>query len=213
MEENNKKININIMRPIDEAVLNGLDKIKELPQYQKVQDQYNLLEDHEQTIVNTALMFLTILIPLLLTLVFYFFYSSTNTKLNSLEEVIQNASAIISKTQQINEKKRTVLGQSINTEGQLKNIINSSLRITGIEPTKIIINNFDLYDNAGINEVSATLQFKDLSNINVYSLFKSLIIDKKFKAKSINIEKDLKSELLNGSLNLIVFSKGLTENE
>ncbi len=199
MEENKKTFDVKIMKPIDELVMTQLEKVKELPQYQKVQDSYNLLEDGQQTIANIVIMIFTVSIPVLITIIFFIIYSSKSSQLDQAEKTINSASSIISKSNQIREKKSKVFGPTISTEGQLRSRINSSLSGSGIDSSKIIITNFDLFDTAGVNEISATIQFKELSNSNVFALINTLFIRNKFKAKNINREKNLKAQLVNCS--------------
>jgi hypothetical protein len=78
---------------------------------------------------------------------------------------------------------------------------------SGIDTSKISISNFELYEAAGINEINARLQFKGFSSANMYNFLQRLFVRDKFKAKTINIEKKDETKLIDGSLEVIYYSK------
>jgi hypothetical protein len=205
--------NLNIMKKIDLLLLDNIEKLKGSSEFQKITDKYNLLEETHQAVVNTMLMALTFIIPLFIILFAYLFYSSTSHKIELSEKMIETASSIISKSRQLKIESRDLLGTSITSEAMLKNKITSALSSAGIDTSKIIISNFDLFEDAGINEVSADLQFKSLSSQNVYALMQKVFVQSRFRAKTINIEKNTKDQLLEGMIQISHFSKAPELNE
>ena len=199
--------NLNIMKKIDLMILNKIEKLKDSSEFQKVTDKYNLMQETHQAIINAVLMTLTFVIPLFIILFAYLFYSSTLNKVQLSEKMIETASSIISKSRQLEIESKDLLGRSITSEAMLKNSITSALSSAGIDTSKIIISNFDLFEDAGINEVSADLQFKSLSSQNIYSLMQKIFVESRFRAKTVNIEKNPKDQLLEGILKISHFSK------
>ncbi len=204
---------LNIMKNIDNSILNIVDKIKATTEFQKMTDKYNLLEDNHQNIFTAVLMIITITLPLLIVLISYIFYSGVKTKVDLNEQMIEAASSIIAKTRQLKIETNDLLGRPITTESMLKNQISSSLSSAGINTSNITISQFNLFENSGVNEVSASLQFKGLSSQNVYSLFEKIFIQGRYKARTINIEKNAQSQLLEGLIELSHYSKAPTQNE
>jgi hypothetical protein len=208
-----KKTNLTIMKSMDEFVLIQIDRLKESPQFQKILDKYSSLEESEHMITNIILMILTVVIPFIFIIVFYVILSSQTSELAQNEKIINSASKIIAQSMELKNQKAKTFGREITDQASLKSMISGVLSSSGIDTAKVTINNFEIFDTAGINEVNATVQFKELSSSNVFSLLQNLILTNKFKAKNINIEKDLKIQLLNGSIDVVYFSKSTSNNE
>lgn len=204
--------NFSPMKMMDEAVFSQLDKVKDLPAYQKIIEFYNLIDDTQQSIANAALMFLVLIIPLLFVLIFAGWKSSLESELDIHEKIIEKASTIVSKTNQVKKISETTLGSAITSETALKTKISTLLNGTQIDPSKIIVSNYDNFENNNISEVSATVQFKELSNKNISKLFEKLYVLDKFKPKAINIKKDPKIQLLEGTIDLVYYGR-LENNE
>lgn len=199
--------NLNFMRSIDELLLSQLEKFKETAQYQKVLDQYNLLEEWEQSIANAVLMAVTILLPLIFILIFYSFFSSVKNDVTIKEQIVTTASSIIAESSQVRSKSNQVFGQEIPTENILKNRISSSLSSAGIDSAKVKVSNFDLTENAGINELNAQIQFNGFSSVNIYAFIKSLLVTGKYKVREVLVEKNINTNLLDGKFDLSYYSK------
>ena len=195
------------MKVIDEMVLGHLDKVKDLPAYQKVVDSYNLIDDTQQSIANGILMVFVLLMPLLMVLIFAGWTSSLKSELETHEEIIAKASTIVSKTNEVKKASEKTLGRAITSESSLKTKVSSLLNGTQIDPSKIIVSNYDNFENSNISEVSATIQFKELSSKNIFKLFEKLYVFNKFKPKAINIKKDPKIQLLEGTIEIIYYGK------
>jgi hypothetical protein len=208
-----KKVNISIMKTMDEFVLTQIEKLKESPQFHKVVDKYNSLEESEHTIANAILMGITIIVPFIFIIIFYAIFNSQNSILTQNEAIIHSASKIIAQSKELKSQKSQTFGREVTTQSSLKSMISGVLSSSGIDTSKVTIDNFEIFETAGINEVNATVQFKELSSHNVYALLQNLILTNKFKAKNINIEKNRKIQLLNGSIDVIYFSKSVSNNE
>lgn len=201
------------MKSIDEALLVQVEKLKDAPLFQKIIEKYNSLEELEHIIANAILMFVTVLIPVIFTLIFYIFFNTQKNELILNESIINSASKIISQSMELKKQKQKTFGREITTQSGLKSMISGVLSSAGIDTAKVTIDNFEIFETAGINEINATIQFKELSSNNVFALLQNLILTKKFKAKNINIEKNLKISLLSGSIDVIYFSKSASDNE
>ena len=204
--------NFSPMKMIDEVILGNLDKVKELPIYQKLVDSYNLIDDAQQSIANGILMIFVLTMPLFFVLIFAGWNSSLKSELEIHEKIIEKASTIVSKTGQVIKESNKTLGDPITSESALKSKVSSLLNGTQIDPSKIIVSNYDNFENSNISEVSATIQFKELSSNNIFKLFEKLYVLNKFKPKAINIKKDPKIQLLEGTIDIVYYGK-LESNE
>lgn len=196
-----------IMKSIDLAIIEQINKAKESPQYQTLQDQYDLLEDNMQTVVKYGLFVIASGIPIIIVLISFTFYSLKSSELDTHELIISKASEIIAKSSQIDDVGKDLFGRPIPTEAFLKNQMTSILGRVAIDPQKVIISDFNKDETAGISEISTSLQFNDISSTNFYSLIESLSVTKKFKIKTINLEKNEQSQLLKGKIELLLYSK------
>jgi len=196
-----------IMKKVDVLALVLLDKFKEQPVYLKIVDEYNILEEWQQGLVKSILMFLTVSIPLFFVLVSFLFYSSKKAELERYENIIEYSATIIEQSKQMSLNSNATFGADISTEGLLSSRINTISSSTGVDTNSFKISNYDLIEDNGINEVRADLNFSNLSDQNLFSFLRRFIFTEKFKVRSIQIKKDNNSKLLNGIIGMAYFSK------
>jgi hypothetical protein len=196
-----------IMKHIDFFTFDLVGKFKGMPSHQKIVDEYGVLEEWQQGIVKFVLMLATICIPLLFLFASFLFYSSRASDLERFETYIEDSSIILNQTAQLKEKSLTVFGQPISTEGQLSSRINTILGAVGIEASNVKVNDINIDNQSGTNNITASLEFQDFTDQNFFTFMRRMLFIENFKIKNIHIEKIKENNLLKGKLGIAYYSR------
>ncbi|MBT4790582.1 MAG: hypothetical protein HON90_03345, partial [Halobacteriovoraceae bacterium] len=181
-----KSFNFNPMEKVDQGLLTLTQSIKQSPQYQKALDQYNQLDEWQQSTVNYSLMLLTVIIPLMVCLIFFALYSKQKSYFESYDQIIVSASKIISTKSQLKKQSSKVFTLNQQTQSALTNKITQLLNSSGIDADNVKVTNFDLQESAGINEISALVHFEAFTAKNFYTLVDNLVFRNKYKIKELS---------------------------
>lgn len=199
---------LNIMKPIDNSVLELMDKLKDTEQFQKLQNSYSSLEEKEQSYVQAALVSIIIILPLLFLFIFYTFISSKKSDLKMKENIITNANAIIKQDSLLRRESRKALGRNFGGQGNFKSNLTSAISRAGIDTSKLKVLNMDAEElSGGIEKLSADLKFNSFSSENFFAFTRTLGISKKIKIDEIQMHKNKQSNLLDGTFKVFYFSK------
>lgn len=196
-----------IMKNIDIFSFDLVEKFKALPMHQKVVDQYNILEEWQQAISKFVLMVLTFLIPLIFLLISYSYYSGKKSELARYESYISDAATITSQTKQLYSKANSVFAQPVTNKGILNSKLSSILGAVGVDAANANITDFNLVEIDGVNEVTATIAFKDLTDNNLFAFMRRLLFIDNYKINTFHIEKFKDNNLLRGELGVGHYSK------
>ena len=199
---------IHIMKPIDKLVLQGVDKLSATNEYQRFMEIYNSWEDNLQSLFKAGMVFILFLIPSLVIMLFYFLHSSAKTDYSIALQIIQTAQNINSKSSQVERESRNYLGQNpITTKSIFERELSSTLPSRGVDTTKIQVGNFSINEINGMNETSGELKFRGLSSDNLFGFLNVLSLRLKMKIDEINIKKNTQTNLLEGTLSVLHYSK------
>lgn len=195
-----------IMKPVDRFIIENIDKVVATNEYQKMIETYNSWEDKFQSAFKGFLLFLIVVIPAGLVIIFWSMNSSSKSNLLIAEKIIATGNSIISTSSQVRSISNKYFGRPISTKSNFERELANSLPAKGIDSSKILIGDFDLDEVDGVNELRAELKFSELSSQNIFSLLNILTVQQKMKIDEINIKKNIKSNLLEGTLTIIHFS-------
>lgn len=195
-----------IMKPVDRFIVENIDKLLATPEYQKLLDTYNSWEEKFQSAFKGFLIFMIVLIPMIIVLIFWLLNSSAKSRLATTENIIETGNSIISTSTQVRSISNRFFGKPISSKQNFERQLASSLPSQGVDASKILIGDFSLDEVDGVNELRAELKFTGLSSQNLFGLFNTLTVRQKMKIDEINVKKNLKSNLLEGTLAVIHFS-------
>lgn len=193
------------MQKLDDLVLTQLEEFKNTNAYSQVQETFAAFEEWQQDLAKFGLMILSLLIPFLLIFISYLFYSGAKSDLTMYENTIEQANKIIASRADLRRKSNVLNPTPITDRTSLERKISG----LGLNTSKIrvVSNSFDEMVNQGVSETQATLEFKDLSSEDFYQALKKLNFRGKFRFREILVTKNEKSELLEGSFGISLFSQ------
>ena len=196
---------ISPMQKLDEFIITQLEDFKESNAYSQIQESYATLEEWQQDAVKFAMMVASLLIPLLLILISYLFYSSASSELSLHEEIIRNANKIIASRADLRQKSGVLNPIPVGNRAALERKISG----LGLNTSKIRVdsNSFNEISSQGVSETQATLEFKDMSTEDLNETIRSLSFRGKFRFREILIEKNAQTSLLEGNFGISLFSQ------
>jgi hypothetical protein len=203
------------MKPIDKFIIGKLSNLVDTAKYQSFIDLFNTWEDKVQNLFKAGLIFLTLFIPFLITMIFSMLHSSVKNDLSIKEDIIFTASSIISRANDLEKNTKKYFGRKpIMSKSAFERELKNALPQKGIDTSKISIGQFTAEEINGVNESSAVLKFKELSNFNLYGFFNVLSLRSRMKIDEINIKKNPNTNLLEGTVKVLHYSKiEVEENE
>lgn len=200
------------MKNVDDFIFENVDKIKSHDTYQEYSEIFNNLEEKPQMIAKIFMVFTIFFIPGLFLFIFSSLNGSIEASIEAKSEILKTAEKITSQKRQIINLSRTHLGNMISNKNMLETKLKSNLGSLNIEPTKIQITNFDSFEEDGLNKTSAEIKFKELSNLNLFSFLKLVSVRTKMRIEEIEIKKNKQSDLLEGFIKALHFSKAIDED-
>lgn len=198
---------IEIMKKVDDAIFQNVEKLKVYDQYQEFSENFNNWEENHQNIFKVSLVASIFVIPGLILLIFLSLNSSANNGLETKNEILKIASKISSQKNEVTKLSTKYLGQAISTKNMLQSQLKSNLGSMNIDPANIVIDKFDSFEENNLNKVDAHINFKGLSSQNLFSFLRLVTLKKKMRVDEINIEKNIQSNLLSGKIKIFHFSK------
>lgn len=197
-----------ILKKVDKAVFEQVDKFKLTPNYTALQDFYNGLDEEQQKIFKAALNLVLVLLPLLF-LGFLFWQNLNLQKEYDLRKgMLEKAQTIIGQKQSLqNAGPRILSMRPIDSDSMMTSRLSNTLSQGGIDTSKVRISNFS---STSISETvfrsEADIGFTGLTTIQLMNAFTTLIQRERFRISSVDISRNSETNLLNGQFHAIHFS-------
>ncbi len=100
---------LNIMRPIDNAILGKVEELQSIKEVQKVLDLYSNMDEKPQEIVKIALAAILFIIPAIVIFIFIGLNSSLKGELETKQELLTLSQNIVKQKAGLQNVKRDVL--------------------------------------------------------------------------------------------------------
>jgi len=198
----------NILKKVDVAIFEQIDKFKQTTNYTPVQDFYNSLEEDQQKVLKGFVILLIFLIPVLFLGILWGQNQNLKADLELRKDMIQKGATILAETRSLAQIAPQVFSANpIDTNSLMSSKISQILNSQGIELSKMMVSNF-LSENVSstLLRAEADFKFQDLSTDELMNVFTAMISRDKFKISEVNIKKNLNSNKLEGTFHAIHFS-------
>lgn len=189
-----------LFKRLDTEVFQGLDKLKNQPNYQSFLDFYTSLEDDQQKFLKSGMMIALIAVPLMLVAFLFFRNQSLKSDFSQRVEIFKKANEILAKNQGVRDISSNIFSQNpIDSSEMVISKISSAVGPT-VDLNKIKVSNFtsDQISSSIVNS-QATFSFKEMSVNELMDTFMGLIRREKFRIQSIQIIRNENTNLLQGS--------------
>jgi hypothetical protein len=201
-----------IYKKVDLFMFNKLDEFKQSPGYSRVQETIGKIDDEFIDIAKVAGTIVFILVPFIFAFIMMLNNSSMKDDISYRKEFITLANEIIANQKQIGSASRLIISQNtLDSSGGFSSRLSSILAGVGVDIEKIQVSNFESEQIAGtIDRSEGDFKFNALTTEELSQLFIALISKEKMKISNINIRKNIKTNLLNGTFRAVHFGKAAT---
>jgi hypothetical protein len=198
-----------VFKKIDDFIFKQIDQFKASPNAQKISDLTSSLGETEQKIVNKVLTFGLLLLPLGIVVSFYLGNKE-------IKEQIEVKSNILFEMEQFTRGNNNIGMQSarivstfpMSNQAEFENRMRQMLGQRSINGTKVSFTNFIPDERqVSLKESQGSLSFKEFTMADLTGLLSGLIVNERVKVSKLNISKNNSTELLNGELDFLHFSR------
>jgi hypothetical protein len=215
MQDLSTQASSSFFKRIDKELFERLDKFKQTPAYNNIQDFYNGLDEEQQKLFKATIIGLIFLIPVLFLIVVSWSNSSLKANLDHRVAMIQKANEIIGKRQSLRSIAPDVLASNpIDGESMMTSRLSTLLSSTGIDLSKIQVKNYEgNMTSETIMRSEADFQFNNISTDELVNIFTTMIQREKFRVESLEITRNADTNLLQGTFHAIHLSNAQPSEE
>lgn len=197
-----------LFRKIDQAIFERIDKFKQTPNYNPIQDFYNGLEEEQQKLFKGVIILFIFLLPAMgLGLIWW-----QNNKLKDDQamrtSIISKANEIIGQSQGLQDITPQIFSMNpIDSDSMMSSRLSQILSTMGIDLAKIQVNDFSSESiSSNVMKSEANFQFTNLSTDELMNVFTSMISREKFRISSVEIKRNNDTNMLQGTFHAIHYS-------
>lgn len=215
MEDLNRSTSMPIFKKLDRELFERIDKFKQTPGYNNIQDFYNGLEEEQQKVFKAGIVLVLFLIPVLFIMFLYMQNNDLKADLETRMALISKANEIIGQRQSLRDVSPRVLSSNpIDGESMMTSRLSNLLSSQGIDLSKIQVSNYS-GDMAGgtIMRSEADFKFTNLSTDELMNIFTVMIQREKFRIQSVEIKRNAETNMLQGQFHAIHFSNAQANEE
>lgn len=197
-----------LFRKIDQAMFERIDKFKQTPNYNPIQDFYNGLEEDQQKLFKGFIILLIFLLPLVGLAMVWMGNEKFREDLAMRTSIVSKANEIIGQRQGLQDIAPQVFSMSpIDSESMMSSRLSGLLSSVAVDLSKIQIKNFSSDAiSSNVMRAEADFAFNNLSTDELMNLFTTMIAREKFRISSVEIKRNDDTNMLQGQFHAIHYS-------
>lgn len=210
---NNTKLPL--FKKVDRSVFTQIDKFKTTPNYTLVQDFYNGLEEEQQRVFKGVVILVIFMLPMALLSFLWWQNANLREDYNLRVSIARKSQEILSQNRGIRDIGPNILSQNpIDSESMLTSRLSNILSGASVDLSKIQVSNFSTeMISSLISKAEADFAFTNASTDELMNILTALIQREKFRVQSVEIKKNIESNLLSGEFRAVHFSAVSTDEE
>ncbi len=196
-----------LLKRLDTLLFTRIDEFRKTPGYAKILESYAGLEEDQQKLAKWAMLSATFLIPLLLVSIMWWQNSAVEKDLAMRVALVERMQQIISQNGEIGGLTSAIASpNALTSDSDLNSRLSSSLSASGIDVSKIQVNNFTSDSvTPDLSRAEADFRFEGLSTEQLVSVFTALLQRERFRISSVQITRNDASNLLDGNFHGVHF--------
>jgi hypothetical protein len=197
-----------LFKKIDRYVFESIDKFKQTPNYNMIQDFYNGFEEEQQKVVKGAIVLILVILPIIFLTFLLWGNGRLNDDLEMRKSIVKEAQRIIGQNQGLRDVSPRILSQNpIDSDSMMTSRLSNLLSSAGIDLAKIQISKFNSTSiTSNIMRSEADFAFSNVSTDELMNIFTSMIQRDKFRIESVSIRRNSDSNLLQGRFHAVHFA-------
>ncbi len=190
---------------IDEFIFQKLDLLKAEGLFQKAQDLMTNLDESQQKLAAQLTTFLMLLLPFFIVLGFWITNSQSKKAIEVKKQIIEQIALFDGNKTTLSNVSGNYLSQnSIQGQDDLDNRIRNIASSSQIDQQKVSITNFSqTSSSASVSKIEAVIAFNGFGTSDFSNLMRGMVESERFKVEKINLTKNTKTNLLEGSVSVI----------
>lgn len=190
---------------IDEFIFQKLDLLKAEGLFQKAQDLMTNLDESQQKLAAQLTTFLMLLLPFFIVLGFWITNSQSKKAIEVKKQIIEQIALFDGNKTTLSNVSGNYLSQnSIQGQDDLDNRIRNIASSSQIDQQKVSITNFSqTSSSASVSKIEAVIAFYGFGTSDFSNLMRGMVESERFKVEKINLTKNTKTNLLEGSVSVI----------
>lgn len=197
-----------LFRRIDQAIFERIDKFKQTPNYNPIQDFYNSLEEEQQKVFKGLVILSIFLLPLMGLGMIWWQNNKFREDLALRRSLISKANEIIGQSQSLQEITPVVFsGNPIDSQSMMSSRLSTLLSGVGVDLSKIQVSEFDSSNiSSSVLRSESKFAFTNMSTDELMNVLTAMIQREKFRVSSIDIKRSGENNLLQGTFQAIHYS-------
>lgn len=197
-----------LFRRIDQAIFDRIDKFKQTPNYNPIQDFYNGLEEEQQKLFKGIIILSIFLLPIMGLGFITWQNNSFKDDLVMRTSIVSKANEIIGQSQGLQEITPQVFSMSpIDSASMMTSRLSTLLSSMAIDLAKIQVNDFTSDSiSSNVMKAEANFVFSNLSTEELANIFTSMISREKFRISSVEVKRNNDTNMLQGKFHAIHYS-------
>jgi hypothetical protein len=204
-----------LFKKMDRAAFERIDKFKQTPGYNGLQDFYNGLEEEQQKLFKGAIILAIFLLPAMFLGFAWWQNQSLKEDMETRVALIEKANQIIGQRISLREVSPRVLSDSpIDGESMMTSRISNLLSAVNVDLSKVQVSNYTgEMTSSTIMKAEADFKFNNVSTDELVNIFTAMIQREKFRIQSVNITRNNETNMLQGQFHAVHFGNGATSGE
>lgn len=200
---------IKIFKAVDEFMFKLIDEFTASAPIRKINDEIEALPEQQQKIINQVLSFIFVVLPFSLVVVMFLTNQSIRETNNTREQVLQLFVQNSTQSNQLGSVGQELIGPTVlETSNDFQQIVRSIQTSRSINSNSINISHFEnISVGSQLQQSIVGLSFSEITTQDLTNLIADLIQRQRVKIQAIEIEKNKSTSFLQGSIEILSFSR------
>jgi hypothetical protein len=198
-----------LFEQIDETMFGQVEKVSSNPVMAKYQEFLAAQDESAQKIINQSLSLILTFFPIVIALLIMASNCSLKGEIDNTKSILMKIDTyLVRQTEADSIGRNLIAAGAINSIADIQNKIRTAVERDGLSFSKLTVTNFlstkttdTLMDNR------ADVSFTALTMAELTTLFTAILQKEKMKIIKVDIQKDVPTNLLKGTLGIVSFSK------
>lgn len=201
-----------IFKPLDELMFKLIDEINAIAPVRKLLDDLQSLPEDQQKIINQLATFIALVLPIVLVLFLFLGNQKLKSQIHLKEQVLLVSQENHAKNSEISFYGQGLMGPTeVRSQSAFQSVVNDILRSRSLNQNNVNITHFDQFETGSdLVQTVAGLGFSEFTTADFTNFVMDFIQRHRIRVQAVEIEKNPNTGFLQGSVEIIHFSR-LTE--
>lgn len=203
------KVKMSLFKKLDKLIFDQIDNLINHPNYREMMSKLDSLTDEQVKVVNHAVSYFIISLPLIIFLFIFIYFLSASSTLNTSKEILNTIDHISSTKSSVSSLERSLISPGpANNINEFQTKLSGILSRYAIGSDKVTVKTFATEPSGGtIKKSKSQVVFSRFSSKNLADFLTGLTLTQKLKIIDVEIKKTEDRTQLFGQLSIIHYGK------